>query len=105
MKFLAFKIVETSDATKLGAYMDLGFTVQRIQGVNATAPATVAKSAIKPVRRRRRRRKAPNKITPQLVNEMRELRKKGLVYRVIGRRFGVSGSRACQIVNQSEASA
>lgn len=62
-------------------------------------PIPVATETEKPKRRRRRRRQK-NKITQTLINEMTALRKRGLLYRTIGKRYGVTGARAWQIINQ-----
>lgn len=98
MEFLVYKQVKTDSAADLGQYMDMGFSVQRVRPISAVAPAKDAPA--KGIRRRRRRRRAYLKITPELVKQMTSLRKKGMVYRIIGRRFGVTGARAWQIVRQ-----
>lgn len=100
MKFLAYKIVETDNAAELAALMDAGFSVQRMRTVSAVAAPKKSDGAEK--KRRRRRRRTPMKVTPALVKQMSELRAKGLTYRIIGKRFGVTDGRAWQIVNQWE---
>lgn len=97
MEFLVYKQVKTDSAADLGQYMDMGFSVQRVRPISAVAPAKDAPA--KGIRRRRRRRKHL-KITPELVKQMTSLREKGMLYRIIGRRFGVTGARAWQIVRQ-----
>jgi hypothetical protein len=98
MKFLVYKQVQTDRAEDLGHYMDMGFSVQRVQSVQATVHNGAAKSSPdKPTRKRRRRRKYL-KVTPELVKQMADLRKEGLLYRIIGRRFGVTGARVGQIL-------
>lgn len=98
MEFLVYKQVQTERAEDLGRYMDMGFTVQRVRAVAATATNAGGKAAPKKVIRARRRKYL--KVTPDLVGQMTDLRKKGLIWRVIGRRYGVSAARAWQIVER-----
>lgn len=104
MKFLVYKQVDTNDAGELAGYMDAGFTVQRIKKVNAGEPMRAIRKAEGGVavkrRRRRRKTRTPLKVTPELVQQMTALREKGLIWRIVGKRFGVSGTRAWQICKQ-----
>jgi len=104
MKFLVFKTVETDNAQELGNYMDLGFTVQRISPVSAHAPTSGddgdGDGDGEPRRRRRARRRKRVKVTRKLHVQMKAIRKQGYIYRVIGRRFGVTEAQAWRIINK-----
>lgn len=90
MKFVISKEIATDDVTVVAKYFREGFDVRPVE-----RPAKASGGTVK---RRRRRTRAPLKVTPQVLKEMTDLRAKGKVWRVIGKRFGVSGTRAWQIV-------
>jgi hypothetical protein len=102
MEFLVFKRVVTEDAKELATYMDMGFDVQRITPVSAHAPTADdnGEGDGEPRRRRRARRRKRVKVTRKLHVQMKALRKQGYIYRVIGRRFGVTEAQAWRIINK-----
>lgn len=95
MKFVISKEIATDDVSVVAKYFREGFDVRPVD--------RRAKSGGTAVRRRRRTR-APLKVTPQIVKEMTDLRAQGKVWRVIGKRYGVSGTRAWQIVTSGSKS-
>ena len=98
MKFVVSKVIEASDsAADLAGLLAQGFKIETL-GQHAANPANAVAARATGIRRKRRRR-APMKVTPALVREIAALRKKGLVWRIIGKRFGVSAGRAWQIAN------
>lgn len=95
MKFVISKEIATDDVTVVAKYFREGFDVRPVE-----RRTKVEGTAVK----RRRRTRAPLKVTPQIVKEMTDLRAKGKVWRVIGKRYGVSGTRAWQIVTNGSKS-
>lgn len=95
MKFVISKEIATDDVSVVAKYFREGFDVRPVDR-RAKSDGTAV--------RRRRRTRAPLKVTPQIVKEMTELRAKGKVWRVIGKRYGVSGTRAWQIVTNGSKS-
>ena len=63
-------------------------------------PAAAAAPVKVKAKVKKRRRKTPLPWTPKLAQEMADLRKTGLVWRLVGKRYGVSSVRAYQIVRQ-----
>jgi hypothetical protein len=105
MRFLVSKVVDAADASRLHGLLKQGFTIAAWEGsvpADAASNGTSSPSRGEGKKRvaRRRRVRAPQKATPEMRAEMTALRKSGKIWRVIGRRFGVSASRAWQIVNK-----
>lgn len=107
-KFVVSKTVTTTDAGVLLDYIDKGFTIVRATGPSTTpikgeSPNGTSAKATGPTngaaKMRRRKRKTPKPATPEMIAEMTTLRKQGKVWRIIGKRFNLSASRAWQIVN------
>lgn len=94
MKFVISKEISTDDVSVVAKYFREGFDVRPVDRRAKSGGTTV----------RRRRTRAPLKVTPQIVKEMTDLRAKGKVWRVIGKRYGVSGTRAWQIVTNGSKS-
>lgn len=86
-------IVTDKNATAVLALLQRGYTVRFIGGANGRADGT-------PKKRTRRRRRAPN-ITNTQLRDMVDLRKKGIAYRAIARRFGLSVTGAANAIRKS----
>jgi hypothetical protein len=93
MKVVVSRTLTTNDPAVLLDFISKGFDVQRA-GVRKAKPDG---KAVKPKRRRRR---APRKVEPALVEQMRAERKEGKLYRVIGKRYGYTAARAWQLINK-----
>lgn len=83
-------IVNDKNATAVLALMQRGYTVRFL------APGSWE---AKKSRRPRRRTRAPN-ITDSQMRDMLDLRKKGIAYRAIARRFGLSLSGAANAIRK-----
>lgn len=108
-KFVVSKTVTIGDASVLLDYIDRGFTIIRATGpsnspARAESPNGTSAKATGPrngaAKARRRKRKTPKPATPEMIADMTALRKQGKVWRIIGKRYGLSPTRAWQIVNK-----
>jgi hypothetical protein len=80
---------DESSILKFSKMVSDGFTVRLLNGEGG-----------KTVRRKsKRRRKARTALTLVDKGKMKELRKSGLTYRVIGQRYGITEAYAWQVVN------
>lgn len=103
MKFVVSKVIDAADASRLHSLLKQGFTVAAAKDDGSIAAASNGRSTSDATKKRvarRRRVRAPQKVTPEMRAEMTALRQSGKIWRVVGRRFGVSASRAWQIVNK-----
>jgi len=102
MKVVIWKAVDAARPATLATAIEQGFQwyMPGVCGVGKCPPAAAAVAPAKPKAKVKRRRKTPLKWTPELATEMAKLRKTGLVWRLVGKRFGVSSVRAYQIVRQ-----
>ena len=105
MKVVIWKAVEDVRPATLATAIEQGFQwyMPGVCGVGKCPPAAAAVAPAKVKAKVKRRRKTPLKWTPELANEMAKLRKTGLVWRLVGKRYGVSSVRAYQIVRQGVA--
>lgn len=109
MKVVAMKVLDCGDSADLERAIANGyrlFTESQFKAGDVELDIPKASSngnghaVAEKVVRRGKKRRSPQPVTPEVVKQMTELRKKGMIWRIIGRRFGVSGGRAWQIVNQ-----
>lgn len=100
MKFLVFKVVDTESVDELSGFMGMGWEVQpMVEGVVQAGGSVVKRSPGARITRRKRRRRAPQRATPELIRKVQQLRKQGLCYRIIGQRLGFGPARAWQLAN------
>jgi hypothetical protein len=102
MKVVIWKAVEDVRPATLATAIEQGFQwyMPGVCGVGKCPPAAAAAPVKVKAKVKKRRRKTPLPWTPKLAQEMADLRKTGLVWRLVGKRYGVSSVRAYQIVRQ-----
>lgn len=92
MKIVVSKVVTARNPGDVVALIQKGYKIESVVGDKESPDAPV-----KP--RRRRRRRAPVRTTPEMREQIIAMRKQGKVWRLVGRKFGVTGARAWQIAN------